>query len=104
MKKKQIKSIRDYFISYLNAYGGDAKTMEMSSDLIVSFAGSDGPTITESGLKEGRTFISFTNTEKIDEYLVDGCSDNYFTQWEDHAPTLPIKSWTDYYKEHELWK
>lgn len=91
--------LKNLFISYIKSHGGDAEIMEMGPDIILSFAGSDGPTITELGLEEEGEIILFSDTQKIDEYLVDGCSDNFSVFYDHHIPVLPTKSWKEYYEK-----
>ena len=105
--KTELNTVKEHFINYLNSYGGDASTMEMGHSIILSFAGSDGPDITEDGIKltKQKRLFFIKDADEIDSYIKEGCEDNYNTICDpEYKPTFPKKTWKTYCKENNLEK
>ena len=91
---KESKISKEDFLKWVNKYCAPVSIYDF--DGILSFGGSDGPKISDRGLKE-RKVILYDNLTEIDEYIKDGCMYSYGGPLE-----FPKLSWSEYVKQNNL--
>lgn len=72
---KESKISKEIFLEWLNKYGTPVGIYNF--DGYLSFDGSDGPKISDRGLKERKIVAHYDNPKEIDDYIKDVCTDSF---------------------------
>ena len=92
---QESKISKEVFLDWLNKYGLPVGIYNFDGNL--SFDGSDGPKISDRGLKERKIVAFYDNPAEIDEYIKEGCVNSF------GAPIkLPKVMWSEYVKQNNL--
>lgn len=71
---KESKISKEIFLEWLNKYGVPVEIYNFDGNL--SFGGSDGPKISDRGLKERKIVAFYDNPKEIDDYIKDICTNS----------------------------